>query len=66
MTRRDIDKEALERAAERAARDSAHLEGRDVPDDFERSPSIERFLKDLRRRETVERIVFDGDRSETP
>lgn len=42
--RRVVDRQALERAADRATRDSARLEGRDVPVGFVRSARVERFL----------------------
>jgi len=48
MERRAIDPEVVKRVVTRSTADSAHLEGRDVPADFVRSPGAEKFLAERR------------------
>ncbi|GCE74985.1 hypothetical protein [Cellulomonas biazotea] len=44
MERQVVDKSAVRRSAERSTRVSAKLEGRVVPQDFVRSPKVEKFV----------------------
>ncbi len=49
MTRRPIDREAIRRSVARSTRESARLEGRVVPAQFKRSPSVDRYIAEHRR-----------------
>ncbi|MFT4245352.1 MAG: hypothetical protein QM571_02365 [Micrococcaceae bacterium] len=49
MVRKRIDKQAIKRAVTRSAKDSAQLERRVVPDNYVRSPQLERYLANKRK-----------------
>lgn len=50
MERREIDKNAVKRSAERSTRLSAKLEGRVVPQELVRSAKVEKFVAARTRR----------------
>jgi hypothetical protein len=47
MKRREVTDAALKAAGRRSTKASAHLEGREVPDEHVRSAAVERYLADL-------------------
>jgi len=50
MTERVVDESVVKRSVARSTKASAHLERRTVPAGFVRSPRVERFLAERRRR----------------
>jgi hypothetical protein len=50
MDRRVVDKNAVRRSAERSTRASNKLEGRVIPQEFVRSPKVEKFVAARTRR----------------